>query len=81
MARTREPDSATSQFYINVVDNSTKLDRQFAGDGVGYAVFGTVLSGMDVADKIVNVKTTVKGGMPDVPEEAVVIKSAKVVGK
>lgn len=85
MARTRDPDSATAQFYINVVDNSTKLDRQFAADGAGYTVFGKVISGMDVADKIVNVKTTTKntpqGPMENVPEEAVVIKSAKVVSK
>src|SRR5690349_4420070 len=69
MARTQDPDSATAQFFINVVDNSTKLDRRYAADGAGYAVFGKVISGMDVADKIVAVKTTGKGPFPsDVPE-------------
>jgi len=82
MARTQDPDSATAQFFINVVDNSTKLDRRYALDGAGYAVFGKVTSGMDVADKIVAVKTTGKGPMPsDVPEETVLIKTARVVSK
>ena len=52
MARTRVPDSATSQFFINVVDNDRKLDRSAGADEVGYAVFGKVISGMDVADKM-----------------------------
>src|SRR5690606_21664289 len=51
MARTSVPDSATSQFFINVVDNSSKLDAP-RPDGHGYAVFGKVVSGMDVVDKI-----------------------------
>jgi peptidyl-prolyl cis-trans isomerase A (cyclophilin A) len=57
MARTSIPDSATSQFFINVVDNQF-LDKSAQSDG--YAVFGKVISGMDVADKIVQVKTTTK---------------------
>src|SRR5262249_32273032 len=55
MARTRVPDSATAQFYINVADNEF-LDKAKAGDGVGYCVFGKVIEGMDVVDKIKAVK-------------------------
>jgi cyclophilin family peptidyl-prolyl cis-trans isomerase len=77
MARTNVADSATSQFFINVKDN-TGLDRARSADGVGYCVFGKVIEGMDVVDKIRKVKTTTKGGHRDVPEEDVVIKSVKV---
>ncbi len=76
MARTSEPDSATSQFYINVRDN-TFLDRREAKDGVGYCVFGRVIEGMDVVDKISLVKTTTRDGHRDVPVEDVVIKSIR----
>ncbi len=76
MARTSEPNSASSQFYINVKDNAG-LDKAKARDGVGYAVFGKVVDGMDVVDKIKAVKT--KGG--DVPTETVVIKSIRRVEK
>lgn len=74
MARTSIIDSATSQFFINVVDNAG-LDYPNNG---GYAVFGKVTKGMDVVDAIVNSPTTVKGGMGDVPVEPILIKSAKV---
>ncbi len=77
MARTGAPDSATSQFFINVVDNAG-LNRP-SPDGYGYAVFGKVISGMDVVDKIKSVKTGMKMGMRDVPETPVVIKSVSVV--
>ena len=77
MARTGAPDSATSQFFINVVNNDG-LNRP-RPDGFGYAVFGKVVDGMDVVDKIKAVKTGVKMGMPDVPETPVVIKSVTVV--
>jgi peptidyl-prolyl cis-trans isomerase A (cyclophilin A) len=73
MARTKVADSATSQFYINVKDNKF-LDRAKATDGVGYCVFGRVVDGMDVVDKIRAVKT--KAG--DVPLQAVVIKSVRL---
>lgn len=73
MARTNVPDSATSQFFINVKDNKF-LDKADAQDGVGYCVFGAVTKGMDVVDKIKDVKT----GRGDVPVEDVVIKSIKV---
>ncbi|MDX2116601.1 MAG: peptidylprolyl isomerase [Planctomycetota bacterium] len=72
------PDSATCQFFINVVDNDF-LDRP-QPDGAAYAVFGAVTQGMEVVDAIKAVKTGVKSGMGDVPVEAVVITSAKVVG-
>jgi cyclophilin family peptidyl-prolyl cis-trans isomerase len=79
MARTSVPDSATSQFFINTVDNAF-LNRDKAADGVGYAVFGKVVEGMDVVKKIEAVKTGSKGPHQNVPTDAVVIQSAKVVG-
>ena len=78
MARTSVVDSATSQFFINTVDNDF-LNRQKASDGVGYAVFGKVVEGMDVVKKIEGVKTGSRGPHQNVPVEAVVIQSAKVV--
>jgi cyclophilin family peptidyl-prolyl cis-trans isomerase len=78
MARTNVADSATSQFFINVKDN-TFLDKAMARDKVGYCVFGRVIEGMDVVDKIKAVKTTTKMGFDDVPQDDVVIKSVKVV--
>jgi len=78
MARTSAPDSATSQFFINVKDN-TSLNKENAADKVGYAVFGKVVEGMDVVKKIEQVKTATKGPHQNVPVDAVVIKSAKVV--
>jgi cyclophilin family peptidyl-prolyl cis-trans isomerase len=80
MARTSAPDSATSQFFINVKDNGF-LNRESAQDKVGYAVFGKVVDGMEVVRKIEQVKTTSKGPHQNVPVEAVVIKSAKVVSE
>jgi len=77
MARTGAPDSATSQFFINVVDNAM-LDRPNP-DGHGYAVFGKVVEGMDVVDRIKSVKTGFFRGFQDVPVEQVVIKSVKVL--
>ena len=76
MARTRALDSATAQFFINGVDNSDKLDRP------RYCVFGKVIEGMDVVDKIRKVKTKaiVIDGQPvmgDVPVEDVLIKSVR----
>jgi cyclophilin family peptidyl-prolyl cis-trans isomerase len=78
MARTSAPDSATSQFSINVKDNAF-LNKENAQDKVGYAVFGKVVEGMDVVRKIEQVKTTGKGPHQNVPVDAVVIKSAKLV--
>ena len=78
MARTSDPDSATSQFFINTVDND-RLNYQ-AGVNAGYAVFGKIVEGMDVVDKIAKVGTTNKGPYANVPAEPVIIKSAKAVG-
>ena len=78
MARTGEPHSATSQFYINVADN-TFLDAREARDGWGYAVFGRVTRGMAVVDKIAQTRTGVKAGMGDVPVSTVTIKSVRLV--
>ncbi len=74
MARTNDLHSATSQFFINLVDNAF-LDHRTGS--FGYAVFGRVTAGMDVVDKIAKVKTGRRGGHDDVPAEAVVIKSAR----
>jgi peptidyl-prolyl cis-trans isomerase A (cyclophilin A) len=78
MARTSVPDSATSQFFINVKDNDF-LNRDKSQDGVGYAVFGKVIEGMNVVDKIKAVSTTRKGMHADVPSEPVIIKAVTVV--
>ena len=80
MARTSVPDSATSQFFINVRDNDF-LNKDRAQDGVGYAVFGKVVDGMDVVRKIEKVPTTTKGMHQNVPTDAVVITSAKVLSQ
>ena len=74
MARTRDPNSATSQFFINVAHNPS-LD--FQGNKPGYTVFGKVTNGMDVIDKIVTTPTTSSGPHSDVPNEEIVILSAK----
>jgi cyclophilin family peptidyl-prolyl cis-trans isomerase len=75
MARTGVRDSATAQFFINVKNNAS-LD--YGVGGPGYAVFGTVIEGMDVVDRIVAVPTTSKGGHQDVPVTPVLIKKARV---
>ena len=74
MARTSDPDSATCQFFINTVDNAG-LDQP--NGGAAYAVFGRVVAGLEVVDKIRAVPTGTKGGHQDVPKDAVVILSAK----
>ena len=79
MARTGDPNSATSQFFINVKDN-TMLDAPNP-DGYGYTVFGKVVSGADVVDKIRAVQTGNKGGMQNVPLDTITIQSATVVAK
>jgi peptidyl-prolyl cis-trans isomerase B (cyclophilin B) len=76
MARTSNPDSATSQFFINVKDNDF-LDRANAQDRVGYCVFGKVTEGLDVLDKIKAVPTDSKAGHQDVPAKDVVILSVR----
>ncbi len=74
MARTNDPHSATSQFFVNLVDNAF-LDP--GRGGAGYAVFGCVTEGMSVVDAIAKVRTGRKGMHEDVPLEPVVVKSAK----
>jgi cyclophilin family peptidyl-prolyl cis-trans isomerase len=73
MARTGVIDSATAQFFINVVDNAFLNHKDDSPSGFGYAVFGKVISGMDVVDKIKGVKT----GAQDVPVKQVIIESVK----
>jgi peptidyl-prolyl cis-trans isomerase A (cyclophilin A) len=75
MARTSIPDSATAQFFINVKDNNF-LDAAQSPDGNGYAVFGKVVQGMDVVDKIRMVDTGQRGPHGDVPVKPIVIKQA-----
>ncbi len=80
MARTSDPDSATSQFFINHKDSF--LDYRGPGpDKIGYAVFGKVIEGMEVVDKIASVKTGSKGAYDDVPKEPVQILSVRLIEK
>lgn len=80
MARTGDPDSATAQFFINVNDNTFLNHRDKTVPGYGYAVFGKVVEGMDVVDKIVNTPQEKKNSVfQNVPKEPVVIKSVKVL--
>jgi peptidyl-prolyl cis-trans isomerase B (cyclophilin B) len=76
MARTGDPHSATAQFFINVADNGFLNHTAPSQQGWGYAVFGKVVSGSDVVDKIKTVKTGRKGFHDDVPKEDVVIEKA-----
>lgn len=78
MARTPDPDSATSQFFINVKRNSF-LDKANARDGAGYCVFGKVIEGKEVVDEIAKVKTSTKGRHDDVPVEPVMIEKVEIV--
>lgn len=75
MARTNDPNSATSQFFINVADNDF---LNYSQQNPGYAVFGKVLNGMDVVDKIKVVETGVKNGMQDWPVDDVVIEKVVI---
>ena len=74
MARTQDPHSATSQFFINVVDNAS-LDM--SAQGWGYAVFGKVIEGMEIVDKIAATKTHTVGGFENVPVEPIIIISVR----
>jgi len=78
MARTNDPHSATSQFFINVKDNDFLDHRSPNADGWGYCVFGQVVEGMDTVDSIRTVATSSKGSMQDVPVETVEITRAVV---
>ena len=79
MARTQVVDSATSQFFINVVDNDFLDHKSKTPAGYGYAVFGKVIEGMDVVDEIRQVKTGSKGYHQDVPTEAVTIEKVTLL--
>ena len=78
MARTMVVDSATCQFFINLVDNSFLDFQNPTPQGFGYAVFGRVTDGMDVVDQIARVKTGFAGPHQNVPDEAIVIKKVAV---
>ncbi len=79
MARTSVPDSASSQFFINIADNDFLNHTAPTSSGWGYCVFGKVVAGMDVVDKIKAVKTTTIAGHRDVPVEPVIIEKASVI--
>ena len=79
MARTSDPHSATSQFFINVSDNDFLNHTVPSGQGWGYAVFGRVVKGFDVIDRIAKVKTGSSRGFQDVPKEDVVIEKAEII--
>jgi cyclophilin family peptidyl-prolyl cis-trans isomerase len=78
MARTGVIDSATSQFFINVRDNASLNHKSDKPEEYGYAVFGKVIDGMDVVDKIKNVETTERNGYQNVPVEPVIIESVSL---
>jgi len=78
MARTMDPHSASAQFFINVADNNFLNHSAKTSQGWGYAVFGRVVEGMDVVNKIKGVPTTRKSGHQDVPAEDVIITKATV---
>ncbi len=78
MARTNDPHSATAQFFINVSDNEFLNHRSPSPQGWGYAVFGKVVSGMEVVEKIKAVKTGRRGSHDDVPEETVTIERVTI---
>jgi peptidyl-prolyl cis-trans isomerase B (cyclophilin B) len=78
MARRSDPNSASSQFFINLVDNPALDFRSKTDDGWGYCVFGKVIKGMNVVDSIANVPTTNSGMYQNVPAKPVIIKSAVV---
>jgi len=79
MARTQDPHSATAQFFINIADNSFLNHTAPTAQGWGYCVFGKVVGGTDVVDKIKKVKTGSRGMHQDVPAEDVVIEKAEIV--
>jgi len=78
MARTRDVNSATAQFFINVVDNANLNHMNDSDAGFGYAVFGKVVDGMDVVDKIRTVPTANMGPFQNVPAKPVVIESIRL---
>jgi cyclophilin family peptidyl-prolyl cis-trans isomerase len=79
MARTMVPDSATSQFFINLVDNDFLDFTAPTAQGYGYAVFGRVTDGMEVVDRIAKVSTGFSGPHQNVPEEPIIIRKVTMV--
>ena len=79
MARTSNPHSATAQFFINTVNNDFLNHTSKTGQGWGYAVFGKVVTGMEVVDAISSVKTVARGNYRDVPAETIEIRSARAL--
>ena len=79
MARTSDPNSATSQFFINLADNASLDYNPSEAPGNGYAVFGSVISGQETVDKIATVATSTRGRHRDVPKEDLVINSARII--
>lgn len=79
MARTSDPHSATSQFFINVVDNHSLDYRSKTSHGWGYCVFGEVIKGLTVVSKIENTPTTTRNSLQDVPKEPIRILKASVI--
>ena len=79
MARTSDPDSATAQFFINVGDNDFLNHSAPTAQGWGYCVFGKVVEGQEVVDKIKKIRTGNRAGHQDVPTEDVIIESAEIV--
>jgi len=79
MARTMDPHSASAQFFINVSDNDFLDFKSETTQGWGYAVFGQVVEGQDVVDRIKTVRTGRSGGHQDVPVEAVVLEKAEII--
>ncbi|NKB37839.1 MAG: peptidylprolyl isomerase [Gammaproteobacteria bacterium] len=79
MARTADPHSASAQFFINTTENAFLDFRSASEDGWGYCVFGKVIEGSDVVEKIEEVDTTSRKGYQDVPEEPVVIQKMEVI--
>ena len=79
MARTSDPHSASAQFFINLVDNHFLNHTSKTTAGWGYAVFGKVVAGMDIVDKIATVKTGRSGMHRDVPQEEVVIEKTEIL--
>ncbi|MFT3733539.1 MAG: peptidylprolyl isomerase [Rhodocyclaceae bacterium] len=77
MARTSDPHSATSQFFINFADNG--FLNAPGQDGWGYAVFGKVVEGMDVVNNMAKIPTGITAGMRDVPQQAIIVQSARLV--
>ena len=81
MARTPEPHSASAQFFINTTDNAFLDFRSETDDGWGYCVFGKVVDGLNIVEKIEEVNTTKRSGFQDVPEESILIITAEITEK